>query len=85
MKFEINRPGQHELGAPIQDVAQEAVDATARTYAGDPGIDVEEHLRTQLSSRGIAAADDETVDHLAREIRAGHDVTVGQHDGSVDI
>jgi len=71
-----------ELGARIEDVAQEAIDATAALYANDPGIDVEEQLRAQLSGRGVAAADEATLDEVAQSIRAGHSVSVGRSDGS---
>lgn len=84
MRFEIARDNQEQLGARIEDVAQEAVDTTTLAYTRDAEIDVEAHLRAQLSSRGIAAADDETIDELVREIRAGHDISVGRHDGSVE-
>ena len=84
MNFEVDRERQDELGAPVDDVAQEAIDATATAYANDAGIDVEQHLRVQLSGRGVVASDAETIDHIGREIRAGHDVSVGRPDGSVD-
>lgn len=82
MRFEIVR-AEGELGGPIEDVAREAADATSTAYTRDAGIDVEEHLRSQLSSRGIAAADDETLAELAREIRSGHGPELGEPDGSV--
>jgi hypothetical protein len=81
MRFEVVR-ADHDLGAPIEDVAREAADATGTAYTNDPGIDVEEHLRAQLSSRGIAAADEATLEELAREIRSGHDPAIGRPDGS---
>jgi hypothetical protein len=84
MNFVVDRDNLDDLGAPIEDVAQEAIDATASAYTNDPGTDVEAHLRAQLSSRGIAAADDATLDELVRSIRAGHSVSVGQSDGSLD-
>jgi hypothetical protein len=78
--------GDHEagLGARIEDVAQEAIDATATLYTNDPGVDVEEQLRAQLSSRGVAPADEGTLSEVAQSIRAGHSVSVGQSDGSID-
>lgn len=82
MRFEIVR-AEGELGAPLEDVAREAADATATAYANDATIDVEEHLRAQLSSRGIAAADEETLAELAREVRSGHAPDLGKPDGSV--
>ena len=76
--------GDGELGAPVEDVAQEAIDAVASLYTADAGIDVEQQVRDQLAGRGIAAADDGTLDRVAQAIRSGHSVTVGQSDGSVD-
>lgn len=70
-----------DLGAPIENVAREAADATSNAYANDSGIDVEEHLRAQLSSRGVTA-DAATLQELAREIRSGHGADLGQPDGS---
>ena len=81
--FEIDPGRTDELGAPVLDVAQEAIDATAGTYASDAEIDVEDHLRAQLSSRGLRA-DDAAVVEVARAIRSGHQVTVGNQDGSVE-
>jgi hypothetical protein len=84
MNFVVADDNQDDLGARIEDVAQEAIDATAALYANDPGVDGEEQLRAQLSGRGVAAADEATLDEVARSIRAGHSVSVGQSDGSVD-
>lgn len=84
MKFETANEFEGELGAPIDDVAQEAIDATAVTYTNDAGIDVEEHLRAQLASRGIKTTDEESVAEIAHEIRSGHSVSVGRPDGSMD-
>ena len=84
MRFEIAKDSEGELGAPIDDVAQEAIDATATTYSSDAGIDVEQHLRAQLASRGIQAADEESLADIAHQIRSGHRVSVGRPDGSVD-
>jgi hypothetical protein len=72
-----------DLGAPVEDVAQEAIDAVAATYANDAHIDVEQHLRAQLSGRGITGADQEWIAEVAHEIRSGHPVRVGRPDGSV--
>jgi hypothetical protein len=83
MRFEIVRDGQRELGARIEDVAQDAIDATALAYAHDASIDVEEHLRAQFSSRAIGAADGETLIEVGREIRAGRHPSVGWQDGPV--
>lgn len=70
-----------DLGAPIEDVAREAADATGNAYTNDAGIDVVEHLRAQLASRGVTAGED-TLQELAREIRSGHDPSFGRPDGS---
>lgn len=83
MRFQTAHDGPDDLGAPIEDVAQEAIEAAALTYASDAGIDVEEHLRAQLSSRGLAAADESTIPEVAEAIRAGHSPSVGWSDGSV--
>jgi len=83
MKFEVARDSQGELGARIEDVAQEAIDATVVAYANDSGIDVEAHLRAELSSRGVTAASDESISQVGREIQAGRPVSIGQSDGSI--
>jgi hypothetical protein len=72
-----------DLGAPVQGVAQEAVDATATRYANTPDIDVLQTLREQLHSRGLAAVSDTDLEAVAASIRAGHAVHLGEHDGSV--
>lgn len=72
------------LGARVEDVAQEAIDATSTTYASEADLDVEAHLRAQLSGRGIVAVGDDWLSEVARAIRSGHDVRVGEPDGSVD-
>jgi hypothetical protein len=84
MKFEMASDFEGELGAPVEDVAQEAIDATATAYTNDADIDVDQHLRAQLSSRGIRAADEKWVAEAAHEIRSGHRVSVGRPDGSVE-
>ena len=71
----------HDLGADVEDVAREAADATATAYTHDAGIDVEEHLRAQLASRGLTA-DAATLAELARRIRSGHELDLGRPDGS---
>lgn len=83
MNFVVAGDNQ-DLGARIEDVAQEAIDATATLYTNDPDIDVEEQLRAQLAGRGVAPADEATLDEIAQSIRAGHSVSVGESDGSVD-
>lgn len=82
MEFVLTR--EEDLGARPEDVAQEAVDATTTTYGNDPGIDVEEHLRQQFSSRGLQAVREEDIRVLAGHIRSGRRVALGQHDGSID-
>ncbi len=82
MEFETTHEG--ELGAPVEDVAQEAVDATATRYTRMPDIDVEQDLRQQLHGRGLRAVTDATVEEIATMIRAGHEVRVGRHDGSIE-
>lgn len=73
-----------DLGAPVEDVAQEAVDATTTAYANDAGIDVERHLQQQLASRGLRAGDGALISQLATEIRSGHRVAVGRPDGTME-
>jgi hypothetical protein len=84
MRFEITSESGGGLGAPVEDVAQEAIDATTTAYTNDAGIDVEDHLRAQLSSRGLTATG-ETIAEIARDIRSGHGVAVGESDGSEDL
>ena len=79
----MNAEYDGELGARVEDVAQEAIDAVAATYTNDAGIDVDEHLRAQLSSRGITGADGGWIAEVSHEIRSGHQVEVGRSDGSV--
>jgi hypothetical protein len=83
MKPEMNAEYDPDLGAPVQDVAQEAIDAVATTYTNDAGIDVDQQLRAQLSSRGIRAVDESWLSEVAHDIRSGHHVRVGQPDVSV--
>lgn len=85
MKFEVVRDIEGELGAPIEDVAQEAIDATATAYTTDASIDVDEQLRVQLRARGIAASDEATIAELAHGIRSGHHVSIGRPDGSMTL
>ncbi len=73
-----------DLGAPVRDVVQEAIDATATNYTRSPEIDVEETLREHLRGRGVRATDDAAVEELAHAIRSGHEVQLGEHDGSVE-
>ncbi len=73
-----------DLGAPVLDVVQEAIDATATTYARTPEVDVDETLREHLRGRGVRATSDAVVEQVAHAIRSGHRVELGEHDGSVD-
>ena len=82
MEFVLTRTD--DLGAPAEDVAQEAVDATATTYTNDASIDVTEHLRSQLSSRGLRTKHEEELEGLAAKIRSGYHVRLGAQDGSMD-
>jgi hypothetical protein len=84
MKAEMNAQYEGELGAPVEEVVQESIDAVATTYTNDAGIDVDEQLRTQLSSRGIRAVDESWLSEVAHQIRSGHHVRVGEPDGSVE-
>jgi hypothetical protein len=84
VKFEMEPEVAGDLGARIEDVAQEAIDAVAATYASDAEIDVDQHLRAQLSGRGIRAVSEKWLSEIAQEIRSGHPVRVGEPDGSVD-
>jgi hypothetical protein len=83
VEFEMTPEGTFELGACVEDVAQEAIDAVAATHAHDPEIDVEQHLHLQLSSRGVRAGA-ARISEIAQAIRSGRRVQVGRPDGSVD-
>jgi hypothetical protein len=82
-RMEFTTVGEEEFGAPVQDVAQEAIDATATRYARTPGIDVTQTLREQLHGRGLAAVSEADLERLAEGIRSGHAPRVGEHDGSI--
>ena len=84
MKAQMKAQYDGDLGARVEDVAQEAIDAVTKTYGNDPEIDVEQHLREQLSSRGITGADDGWITEVTEGIRADRPVQVGESDGSVD-
>lgn len=73
-----------DAGVRLEDVVQEAVDATATAYTNDAGTDVEDFLRGQLSSRGVADLAEPRVRELATAIRSGHTVRVGEPDGSIE-
>ena len=81
MEFETN--DDVDLGAPVRDVVQEAIDATATRYARSPDVDVEQSLREELRSRGVRATTEGAVEEIAHAIRSGHAVALGEHDGSV--
>lgn len=80
-RFEPDSDRAEDLGAPIEDVAQEAIDATATAYANDADLDVEDRLTVELRSRGLRTSGDSLAD-LAAEIRSGHRVDMGRSDGS---
>lgn len=82
--MEFTQVHEGELGAPVQDVVQEAVDATATLYTRTPDIDVLQTLREHLHARGLAATSDVDLEQLAASIRSGHAVELGEHDGSVE-
>lgn len=76
----------HEgTSTPARDVAQEAIDAAATTYTQNPAADVEEQLRVQLASRGVRVLREEWLGEVARGIRSGYHVAVGESDGSMDV
>ena len=79
--FERDPERADELEAAIEDVAQEAIDATATAYTNDAAIDVEERLGVELWTRGLRASED-TRAEVAAEIRSGHHVQLGRSDGS---
>lgn len=79
--FERDPDRADDVGAPLEDVAQEAVDATAAAYTNDATIDVEERLGVELRSRGVRA-DADALAGVAAEIRSGHRVDLGRSDGS---
>jgi len=80
-RFERDPERADELGARIEDVAQEAIDATATAYTSEAGLDVEERLAVELRSRGLRA-DQGSLAEVASEIRSGHRVDTGRSDGS---
>jgi hypothetical protein len=82
----VERVNSEPNSAPDRPDAamQEAIDATAASYAGDSTIDVERNLRAELESRGVASVDDAWVDDVTERIRQGREVVVGEHDASVD-
>ncbi len=81
--MEFETIDDHELAAPVHDVAQEAVDAAATVWARSSVTDVEESLRAELRSRGLRVVEDSNLRALADDIRAGRPVRLGRHDGSV--
>ncbi len=58
--------GPGPLAAPVA----EAVTSTAKAYADEPAVDVEDRLRHELEIRGTAL-EDASVAALARAVRAG--------------
>jgi hypothetical protein len=78
------KPGHDDAPDGPNAVLQEAIDATAVACAGDSRLDVEQSLRTELASRGIDQVDDAWLSDTVEKIRQGHEVVVGEHDGSVD-
>ena len=84
VNFEMAGEFEGQAEAPMEDPVQEAIDATAMAYADDAGIDVEQHLRAQLSSRGIEAHNEEWIAETGRRIRSGHRVSMGNQDGPLD-
>lgn len=74
MNFEMDV--EYDGDARVQDVVQEAVDATATTYTRDADVDVEAQLRLELADRGARVGNEAWLRDTAREIRAGHHVTV---------
>ena len=79
--FERDPDRAEDLAARIEDVSQEAIDATATAYTDDATIDVEERLAVELRSRGVRA-DADALAAAAGEIRSGHRVHLGRSDGS---
>lgn len=80
LEIDTTRTTTTELGAPIQDIGQQAVDAVAFAYAGDAGMDVEDRVRHELSSRGLRA-DDAWVADAAASVRSGHSAEVDDRGG----
>jgi hypothetical protein len=73
---------REDLGAPVRDVAQAAIDATATAYTRSPEVDVATTLRDHLHERGVDTTD-ETIEELATAIRSGHEVRLAPHNGAV--
>jgi hypothetical protein len=84
VNFEMAPEFEGEVGAPIDHLAQEAINATATAYADDAGIDVEQLLRAQLSSHAIEARNDQWIAQTGHRIRSGHHVSIAKPDGPVD-
>lgn len=79
-----DQPGDASPLPGPPDATQEAIDATATVYEGDATLDVEQHLRSELASRGIEPVEDAWVARVAEQVRRGRAPVVGEHDGSVD-
>ncbi len=82
-RMEFETIDDQDLRAPVRDVAQEAIDATSTRYTRSPEIDVDQDLRDELRSRGLRATSDAAIEELAHAIRSGHEIALGEHDGSV--
>jgi hypothetical protein len=76
MMFEADPDFDGEVDGDVAAVAQQAVEATATAYTEDAGVDVEERLRAELRSRGVAVVDAGSIAELAHGIRSGHHVSV---------
>lgn len=79
--FERDPDRAEDLGAPIEDVAQEAIDTTSTAYTNDASIDVDERLAVELHSRGLRA-ETPALAAVAADIRSGHRVYLGRSDGA---
>jgi hypothetical protein len=80
VKLEIDVEHDRPLGGRLQDLLQEAVDATASAYTEDASTDVEQHLAAELSGRGITAVDDGWLAEAAHQIRSGHHLEISGPD-----
>lgn len=83
MNAQKNSDSDPETHQRVADATQEAIDATAHAYAAAPELDVEEHLRAEIDSRGIVLDDSSWLTEAAGHIREGKPVVVGESDGSV--
>jgi hypothetical protein len=81
MAFDTGGEHGDDRTSSVEQVAQEAIDAVADTYSSDAHIDVEQELRDELASRGVRFSDASWVAEVARHIRSGHRLTLGEADG----